>query len=241
MRTLTILAAIGIALMISMGITLAKQTQGTMIVYQNTPTEIEDDGCPCRHTNDGGFLTMSGGGIVCPSIIDGIMYIQSQGEAWYNAQVQIVIQQWKQQYIHQFFNRDHGKSLVLGENSGTLTTIYHDGVSSLSIESQAIPYYGIHFLSWETLQARFAEILAYNNGGPEPSFWTPQQVALYTSPSWCVDARTCLELGGALELGILLFMALSSASTNPYGALAFIGLSMADILLVLCCINSIGG
>ena len=240
-KAITLVAVVSIALMLSVGITLAQQTQGNTVVDQIATTATVDDGCPC-HQGNGGAQTMSGGQIVCPGIISGIGYIQSQGETWYNAMVQAAAQQGQQYYLRQMFGMYRGEAPVMmmigGGSMGTLTAIQHESISSVAISDHVTPYYPNYgFLSWSTLQTRFAAILAYDDGtGPVPSFWTPTQLALYTSTGFCNNAQNCFwmyAVGQTWLAGV--WMALGAAGQQGAGLeMWLIGQVGLGALLVEC-------
>ncbi len=262
-RTITFVAAIAIALMISVGITIAQQTQGTVIVEQTATTAtVVDDGCPC-HQNDGGVQTMSGD-VICPGIISGIAYIQSQGEAWYNNMVQSSSPSWNpspspNQLIYLLLGGDQGGrgDDGSGDNSGSggFQSIIQSGEISHSLQSSLVESSSVStsvsisehltpvphlnpygFLSWATLQTRFDAILAYNNGGPVPSFWTPQMTALYTSAAFCNSAQNCFWMYAVGQTWIAgVWMALGAAGQAGAGMeMWLIGQVGMGAMLVMC-------
>ena len=238
-RAITLVAVIAIALMLSVGITIAQQTQGNTVVDQIATTAIVDDGCPCHQ---GGVQT-TGGGIICPGIISGMDYITSLGEAGYNAYVQSVAQQAQQQYLHQLFSLYRGDSPILLLNGGTRTAVVHGDISLTSVSAQMTPFYPNYgFMSWSTLQTRFAEIRAYDAGtGPVPSFWTPQMTALYTSTAFCNDATNCFwmyAVGQTWMAGV--WMALGAAGQAGAGLEMWLIGQVGLGALLISCLESSG-
>jgi hypothetical protein len=221
-RAISLVATITIALMLSVGITIAQQTQGNTVVDQIATTEISDVGCPCHQGNNDNQQTISGGGIVCPGIIDAINYITDLGEAWYNNFVQSAAQQSQQYYLLQLFSlyREGASSLSIGGGTRTSPVVHRGSISSSVIGSEMTPYShdSFGFLSWDTLQIRFAEILAYNDGtGPVPSFWTAHMAEIYTSTGFCLDAEDCFWAYAVGQTILAAFMAMSSAGQSYSG------------------------
>jgi hypothetical protein len=187
---------------------------------------VVSDDCPCHH---GGAQTL-GSNYVCPSVLDGIAYIQGQGETWYNNMVaSIIIQQ-----IIQSPNYQNGdiSALDIG-GRGIRSSPVYPAVHS-------IPFGG--FLSWSELQGRFATIKAYANGtGAVPVWLTPEQLALFTSPLFCMDAQACFNYYTNGQVWIAgTFMALAMSGMNIFMLQMYIMGQVGLGILLLLCLQSAG-
>src|SRR4030042_3720214 len=180
-KTVTLAVVIGIALMLSVGITIAQQTQGNIVANtyeQQTLATVQDD-CPCH--NNSGANTLDGGIEICNSISEGIQYISSQGENWYNQQMIHYLIQQIQEHIYGGRHLDCGENGRINLNQGQQGGGYsYQEMSGESVNGQSqvanyetapggVPPF---FLTWEELQERFTIIESYcNEGGDIPYWW----------------------------------------------------------------------
>ncbi len=261
-RGITLVAVISIALMLSVGITIAQQTQGSVVVKQTTAATIVDDGCPCHHN---GEIKTSDTIEICPLLLEGIQHIQDLGEDWYNQMVQQARMQIFLYQIHQFDHiyvqqggllvSDDGGSGEDGRGSDSDGRQIQPQEEIPSESSQApmqisndwgmvsSPNNGVvtplnPYLTWDELQVRSAVIIHWCQGGSIPGWIIPGTNGLI----WSIispDLISCL-LGSIFDAGIATIEVLTAIGLFLTGfafplALAIAGVSGVQYGIALSC------
>lgn len=176
MKTVAVIGAICIALMLSVGITVAQQIQEQKSVSAISKTSETDCVYCTPQKPSGGGMRAEGHNYVCPLAMNGISEIQALGESWYEDQIATgeVI------YVP-FQNMTQPRGI---------NVIFKTGFHGLSLP---VGGYYTFPLTWAQLTERFAVVQAFDAGtGPRPYWWTDAENITFTSIENCATLGNCL-------------------------------------------------
>ena len=230
MKTLTFTLVIGIALMLTMGVTLAQQTQ-IQTPKENTGYQTIYNDCNCNPQRpDTGGLKAEGPA-VCPLVISGMSEIQSLGESWYRA---FLVQYIQSSYLVTDYNPIGDEPQYDPHQNASIQRHRVQGISQGISGVYTLP------LSWNQLMINFEIIRAYSEGsGPMPSWWDEQENITFTSN--CNSLSDCLiGSAGVDPYWAYVLMGFIAAGGNPYVYVYAVVENAQDRTAALSCLSEAG-